>query len=71
MAKSNNSYIKKQKEAVKKRKKQDKAEKKTERQKNSLGSDLEHMLAYVDEYGNLSDTPPEPKVVPKNTAPKN
>jgi len=63
MAKSNNSYIKKQKEALKKRKKQDKAEKKNDRQKLTMGNDLEGMMAYVDEFGNITDTPPEKKII--------
>ena len=59
MAKSNNAFIKKQKEQRKRKKKQEKEEKKSERRKNSKGGDLENMLAYVDEYGNLSTLPPK------------
>jgi len=37
---------------------------------NSEGGDLDSMIAYVDEHGNLSDTPPDPanktKVKAKN-----
>ena len=59
MAKSNNAFIKKQKELVRKKKRQEKIEKKNERKKNSSGGDLESMMAYVDEFGNITSTPPE------------
>jgi len=59
MAKSNNAFIKKQKELTRKKKRQEKIEKKNERKKNSSGGDLENMMAYVDEYGNITSTPPE------------
>lgn len=59
MAKSNNAFIKKQKEERKRKKKQEKMERKMERKKNSAGGQLENMLAYVDEYGNLSSQPPQ------------
>lgn len=65
MARSQNSFLKKQREKLKQKKKEDKQEKKQERRENSPGGDLENMLAYVDEYGNISDTPPEPKVEKK------
>jgi hypothetical protein len=57
----NSSYIKKLKAEKKKKKKLEKEQKKIERQKNSSGGDLENMMAYVDEFGNISDTPPEIK----------
>ena len=61
MAKSNNSYIKKQKEFKRKKKKKEKLERKIERQKNSKGGALENMLAYVDEFGNITTVPPQTK----------
>jgi S-adenosylmethionine hydrolase len=64
MAKSNNSFIKKQKEQKKQKKKEQKQEKKIERKKNSKAGTLDNMLAYVDEFGNLSSTPIEKKEVP-------
>lgn len=42
------------------KKKKEKLEKKLERQKNSKGGNLENMLAYVDEFGNITSTPPPP-----------
>jgi S-adenosylmethionine hydrolase len=61
MSKSNNSFIKKQKELVRKKKREEKEEKKIERKKNATGGDLESMMAYVDEFGNITSTPPEKK----------
>ena len=59
MARNNNAFIKKQKQFNKTKKHQEKAERKTERQKNSQGGALENMMAYVDENGNITSTPPE------------
>jgi S-adenosylmethionine hydrolase len=63
MSKSNNSFIKKQKELKRKKKREEKKEKKVERKKNAVGGELENMMAYVDEFGNISSTPPDPKKV--------
>ncbi len=61
MAKSQETYSKKEKEKKKLKKRQDKEEKRIERKANSnKGKSLEEMLAYVDENGNLSSTPPDP-----------
>src|ERR1043165_7111554 len=60
MAKSKESFNKKDKEKQRLKKRKDKADKMEERRKNASGSkSLEEMLAYVDENGNLSDTPPD------------
>ena len=40
------------------KKKEDKAHRKEERKANATGGDFE--IAYVDEYGNFSSTPPDP-----------
>lgn len=61
MAKSNNAFIKKQKEQIRKKKQQEKEERKMERKKNSAGGALENMMAYVDENGNITSTPPVKK----------
>lgn len=61
MAKSNNAFIKKQKELNRKKKRQEKIEKKNERKKHAVGGGLENMMAYVDENGNITSTPPEKK----------
>ncbi len=52
---------KKEKEKKKAKNKQDKAQRAEERKANSSkGKSLEDMMAYVDENGNLSATPPDP-----------
>jgi hypothetical protein len=60
MARSQASQAKKQKEKLKLQKRKDKEQRKEERKANSLhGKPLEEMLAYVDENGNISTTPPD------------
>lgn len=55
------SQAKKDKQKRKAKEKQDKAERMKERKANSnKGKRLEDMLAYIDENGNLSSTPPDP-----------
>jgi len=62
MAKSQATYSKKENEKKRLKKQKDKQEKKEERQANAKkGLALEDMLAYVDENGNISSTPPDPK----------
>ncbi|WP_131538809.1 cold-shock protein [Pedobacter nototheniae] len=62
MAKSQATYSKKENEKKRLKKKNDKQEKKEERQANKKnGLSLEDMMAYVDENGNISSTPPDPK----------
>jgi len=62
MAKSQATYSKKENEKKRLKKKNDKQEKKEERQANAKkGLKLEDMMAYVDENGNISSTPPDPK----------
>lgn len=62
MAKSQETFNKKEKEKKRKKKQQDKEEKKAERKANAVkGKTFEEMLAYVDENGNISSTPPDPK----------
>ena len=59
MGRSQNSFIKNQKEKKRLQKRKEKEEKKKERQENSIkGGDLSDMMAYLDEYGNIVETPP-------------
>ncbi|MHB1178682.1 MAG: hypothetical protein ACYCZO_10170 [Daejeonella sp.] len=51
--------MKKQLEKNRAKKKEEKEQRKLERQQNSTGGKLEDMLAYVNEFGELSSTPPE------------
>jgi len=60
MAKSQDTFNKKEKEKKRLKKRQEKNVKREDRKSNSSGGDLENMLAYVDENGNLTDTPPDP-----------
>lgn len=61
MGRSQESFGKKEREKKKEKKKKDKLNKKEERKSNSeKGRSLEDMFAYVDEYGNLTSTPPDP-----------
>lgn len=58
MAKSQQTFNKIEKEKKKAKKREEKQKKKEERKNNPKGSDFE--LAYVDKFGNLTDTPPDP-----------
>lgn len=61
MGRSSETFNKKEKEKKRLKKQKDKEQKKEERKANSSkGKGLEDMLAYVDEFGNLSSTPPDP-----------
>lgn len=58
------TWNKKEREKKKKQNKKEKAEKKEERKENNKsgsGNDLDSMLAYLDENGNLSSKPPDPR----------
>lgn len=59
MAKSQESINKKEKETKRFKKQKDKQQKSEDRKKNSQGGGLDSMIAYVDENGNLTDTPPD------------
>lgn len=70
MAKSQETWNKKEKENKKKKKKEDKAKLKEERKANNPTGTFEDMIMYVDEYGNLTETQPDPtkksKVIAEN-----
>lgn len=59
MARPQQSFNKKEKEKNRIKKRKDKQKKKEER-KASGTSNFDDMIAYVDQHGNLSDTPPDP-----------
>ena len=62
MAKSQETFSKKEKEKKKQQKRREKEGKKEERQANSKkGASLDEMMAYIDENGNISSTPPDPR----------
>ena len=54
------SWNKKEREKKKQKERKDKAEKMQERKENAKKS-FDDMIAYLDENGNLSSTPPDPK----------
>lgn len=59
MGKSSETYNKKEKEKKRLKKQQEKKEKAEIRKADSSkGKGLEDMMAYVDEYGNITNTPP-------------
>lgn len=61
MAKSTETFGKKEKEKARQKKAQEKKERAEERKANAgKGKSLEDMMAYIDEYGNISSTPPDP-----------
>lgn len=59
MAKSQQSFKKKEMEKQKQKKKEEKAQRKEQRKASNSGG-LDSMIAYVDEFGNITDTPPDP-----------
>jgi cold shock CspA family protein len=64
MAKSQTSISKKEIENKKLQKRKEKEQRREERKANAKeGKSLDQMMAYVDEYGNISSTPPDPTKV--------
>ena len=62
MGKSGETFGKKEKEKKKAKARQDKQEKMEERKANAKkGKSLDEMMAYLDEDGNISSTPPDPR----------
>lgn len=63
MGRSQQTHQKREKEKQKIQQRKDKAEKMQERKASAnKGKSLDDMLAYVDENGNLSSTPPDPRM---------
>jgi len=61
MARSQDTFNKKDQEKKRLKKKKEKEKKREERKANSdKGKSMEEMFAYVDEYGNIVSTPPDP-----------
>ena len=59
MARSQNSFIKHQKAQKKKKKQEEKRQKRLEKKDMNTSGDLDSMIAYVDEFGNIVDEPQE------------
>ncbi len=60
MARSQESFNKKEKEKKRLKKKKDKLQKREERKLNTESGGPDNMIAYVDENGNITDTQPDP-----------
>src|SRR5258708_21399327 len=58
MPKSQETWNKKEKEKKRQKKKEEKAQRKEERKAHASDGSLDSMLAYVDEYGNITSTTP-------------
>ncbi len=61
MAKSQATFMKKQLEKNRLKKREEKEQRKQERQQNAGSGDLESMMAYVNEFGEITSTPPDTK----------
>src|SRR5688572_28112859 len=61
MGKSQETVSKKEREKQRARKQQDKREKMMERKQNKEKGNFNDMIAYLDENGNISSTPPDPR----------
>jgi cold shock CspA family protein len=59
MGKSSETFNKREKEKKKLQKRKDKEQKKEERKAGKEGKSFDDMIAYVDENGNFSSTPPD------------
>jgi cold shock CspA family protein len=61
LARSTETFSKKEKEKARLKKAKEKKEKAEDRKANGgKGKSLEDMMAYIDEYGNITSTPPDP-----------
>lgn len=60
MAKSQQSFNKAEREKKRLKKRKDKLAKQEERKANPGSGGLDNMIAYVDEFGQITDTPPDP-----------
>ena len=59
------TWNKKEREKKKRQKKKEKEERKKEKKENPTDVNFEDMIAYIDENGNISDTPPDPRKMKK------
>ena len=59
------TWNKKEREKKKQQSKKEKEERKRERKENAKGKSQDDMIAYIDENGNISSTPPDPRKMKK------
>ncbi len=62
MAKSRETFNKRSREIQRQKQKQEKKEKMQERRSQPKGKQLEDMIAYIDEDGNITNTAPDPRL---------
>lgn len=62
MGKSRETYNKKEVRDKKEKKRKEKEQKKLARKESDKGGSLKDMIAYVDENGNITSTPPDPNM---------
>ena len=60
MARSQTTFNKKEREKKKRQKRKEKEAKREEKRDHEADGSLDNMIAYVDEFGNITDTPPDP-----------
>jgi len=60
MGRSQESFNKKEVRNKKEKKRKEKEKKRLARKENTKGSSFDDMIAFVDEHGNITDTPPDP-----------
>ncbi|HZH71026.1 MAG TPA: cold shock domain-containing protein, partial [Mariniphaga sp.] len=60
MGRSQESFNKKEVRNKKEKKRKEKEKKRLARKENNKGSSFDDMIAFVDEHGNITDTPPDP-----------
>ena len=60
MGRSQETFNKKEVRNKKEKKRKEKEKKRQARKEGNKGSSLDDMIAYVDENGNITDTPPDP-----------
>ena len=65
MAKSQQTFNKTEKEKLRRKKREDKKKKKEARRAEAKENPQGIQFAYVDHYGNLTDTPPDPSLKTK------
>ena len=59
MGRSHETFGKKEVRNKKEKKRKEKEKRRLERKESKSGNSLDDMIAYVDEFGNITDTPPD------------
>ncbi len=68
MGRSRETMGKREIQLKKEKKRQEKEKRKLDRKESRDGNNLDEMIAYVDEYGNITSTPPDPTLRKKINA---